>query len=171
MVADAQKRRIGRKRIPAAMAAFAVGSDVYFSSSMRGGMFLMNPGTPNGVKTAVAEEVAAAIVRCQHTYTEEQRFGMSCAEPFAIHQWLVNNQQIPIVGQGKISTYGRIARKDGPPLGIKDPCSITSDGLWGCQIFLDKLQIAKVGKEEDQPDLPSIEPAQALPHCLWSNDA
>lgn len=111
------------------------------------------------LKTAVADEVAAAIVRCQNTYTEEQRFGMSCAEPFAIHQWLVNNQQIPIVGQGNISTYGRITREDGPPLGIKDPRSITNDGLCGCQIFLGKLQIAKVGKEEDQPDLPSIEPA------------
>ena len=55
MIEDAQKRGIGRKRVPAAMAAFAVGSDVYFSSSMKPGMFLLNTGTPNGVKTAVAE--------------------------------------------------------------------------------------------------------------------
>jgi hypothetical protein len=174
MIADAQKQGIKPGRVPAAMAALAVGSDVYFSSSLRGGMFLLSPGTPdtpNGVKPEVAEELAAAIVRCQYTYTGEHNFGTNCAEPLAIHQWLVNNQQITVTGQGKISTYGRLAGKGGQ-MGIRDPCVIgDGDGKWGCHIFLDKLQIGRVGKEGDFPDLPSIEPAQALPHCLWSNGA
>lgn len=169
MIEDAENQGIDSRRVPSTMAALAVGTDVYFSSSLRGGPFLLTPGTPNGVDTGAAEEVATAIVRCQQSYNSEHRYGLACAEPLAIQQFLVNNQQITIAGQGKVSTYGNLNKDDPEDVGILNPCNVDRAGKWGCQVFIDKLRITRVGNQGDHPDLPSIQPAKDLPHCFWSN--
>jgi len=151
------------------MAALAVGTDVYFSSSLRGGPFLLTPGAVKYVEEGVAEEVATAIVRCQESWNEDHRYGLACAEPLAIQQFLINNQQIPITGQAKVSTYGVLNPNNRNQVGIIDPCGVDRFGKWGCQVFIEKLRIERIGNQPQVPNLPTIQPAQALPHCFWTS--
>jgi len=94
--------------------------------------------------------------------------GLSCAEPLAVQQFLVNNPTLDITGKGKISSYGKLDR-DGTQVGIIDPCGIMR-GQWGCTLFMRALGIEVVGSQNPQPNvpnLPTIDPANALPHCFW----
>ncbi len=186
MLEDAKDRGIAQ--IPSTMAAFAVGSDVYFSSGLIGASFLINPGqVENFVQEGVAEEVALAIIRCQQTYSGDHHYNMRCAEPLAIQQYLVNNQGTSIIGKGKISTYGVLNVDNKSLVGILDPCNVSETrqvprmlrlltqsiqrglGNWGCEVFLNKLQIPKVGNNKDQPGPSSVHTTQPpLKHCFWT---
>ena len=192
MLADVERLGIAARNVPAVMAALAVTTDnivdVYFSSSLKSrNSFLINPTLDGNdyIQEGVAQEVGTAIFRCQQTYKTEHRFNMQCAEPLAIQQYLVNNKGTSIVGKGKVSTYGLLA-SDPTNLGIKNPCPVSrlhnnrhitaanasivqiEDGQWGCEIFLEKIQVAKVGQAGTNPELPSIQPVKSLPHCFWT---
>jgi hypothetical protein len=167
MADDAADQGIREQDIPSTMSALAIGSSVYFSSSLRGGPFLLNPATGQA-EEGVAEEVSLAIFRCQQTSQKTHRFDLSCGEPLAIQQYLVNNKDASVIGKGKVSTYGVLDKEDRSNVGILNPCSVDATGKWGCQVFIDKLQVTRVGEQRDQPGLPSIEPANELPHCFWS---
>jgi hypothetical protein len=167
MIDDTLDQGTRERDIPATMSALAIGSNVYFSSSLRGGMFLLNPKTGEA-EPGVAEEVSLAIFRCQQTAQKTHRFELSCGEPLAIQQYLVNNKDASVIGRGRVSTYGQLDKNDLSNVGILNPCSVDSKGKWGCQVFIDKLQVTRVGEQRDQPGLPSIEPANELPHCFWS---
>ena len=113
---------------------------------------------------------------------------MQCGEPLAIQQYLVNNPDKSIIGKGKVSTYG-VQAGDPTNVAIKDPCAVSKihqpkygaaanaflmqeeHGKWGCQIFLDKLSVDKVGKQGDTPDLPYIQPVMETPHCFLDLNA
>lgn len=169
MVADARSQGIKPADVPSVMAALLVGTDIYFSSSLKGGNFLLQPYKGKKyVHDAVAEEVKLAIVRCQQAYNGQHNYGLACAEPLALQQFLSNNPTATITGKGKISSYGKLDR-DGAEIGIIDPCAILR-GEWGCSIFMKELDIEIVGNQKPQPqvpDLPTINPANALPHCFW----
>ncbi|KAF2756149.1 hypothetical protein EJ05DRAFT_512696 [Pseudovirgaria hyperparasitica] len=165
---DARNKGLPEGQTPSAMAALAVGSDVYFSSGLIGRPYLVHPGeVQNYIQEGVAKEVELAIFRCQQTYQSEHRYDMRCAEPIATQQYLVNNPDRSIVGQGKISTYGILNKNDVTNTGILNPCE-SRYGRWGCQVFIDKLQITRVGNQGDKPGLPSIQPSQGLEHCFWT---
>lgn len=174
MMADVKKNNVESDKVPATMAALAVGKDVYFSSSIKGGPFLLTPSRkePRKVHEATAAEVKRAIIHCQQAYNKEHRFGMACAEPLAVQQYISNNKDTSIEGKAKVSTYGVLKKdKNGQIVneGILDPCSVDNSGQWGCQVFVDKLQITKVGKQNDHPDLPTFDPKTPIPHCFWDS--
>jgi len=76
MIADAQNQGIEPADRPSVMAALLVGTDIYFSSSVKGGPFLLEPwGGGQIVQSGVAEEVALAVVRCQTVYNGEHNYG------------------------------------------------------------------------------------------------
>lgn len=142
MIVDATKDNIGRKNRPATMAAFAVGTNVYFSSALKGGgSFLLeigeprDPTTPSPITDDAAGVLGQAILRCQNQYGTDHINDVKCAEPLAIQAYLVNNQDskpFPEL-ETSISTYGG---KSGRNLQIMDPCQVR------CATFLWCFEVA-----------------------------
>ncbi|KAK6432224.1 hypothetical protein LTR95_011604 [Oleoguttula sp. CCFEE 5521] len=172
MTADMDRLAIKGGSRPAAMAALAVGSDVYFSSSLKGPHFILQwkkDVEPSPINPKVALELYEGIQHCQHAYeSKDHGYTAKCAELLAIQAYLVNNKgAAPLEGRAAVSTYG--LRRDAP-IGVKAPCALNTKGQWGCEIPLNHLGIVAIGKEGDDPDKESSVQAQGprLPNCYWT---
>ena len=111
---------------PATMSALLVDQQVYFSSSLRGAPYLVNPkDVKNYIQEGVANEVHLAIIRSQHQYNSEHRYDMKCGEPLACQQFLIENEGAEIIGKASVATYGVVDRDDKSQTAIMNPCSVS----------------------------------------------
>ncbi|OQO09624.1 hypothetical protein B0A48_05026 [Cryoendolithus antarcticus] len=161
----------GNKRRPATMAALAIGSDVYFSSSLKGKTnFILDTGArkdgTSPVNPPVVEELRLAVLRCQLKYTTDHRYDAKCAETLAIQAYINSNADASTKTQGRITTYSDV---EGPK--IVAPCEADEDptiGQWGCRLLLEDLEITAVGENGKDPGgIPELEQGTPLKSCIW----
>ncbi|KAH7304113.1 hypothetical protein BKA65DRAFT_580891 [Rhexocercosporidium sp. MPI-PUGE-AT-0058] len=144
MAADWVVRKSTRKQRPAMMGAWAIGNNIYFSSSIKGGAFLydLNLGPAESSQSIIA------LRRCTISMqvNSEHRTGASCAEVMGIHQFYndpevtLNKADPTTWPKSRIVAFG-IAGKSKDP-GPVPPCGDAN--AWGCSTYTASLGITSV---------------------------
>lgn len=159
----------GRKR-PQAMAALAINTTVFFSSSVQGGSFLYNPNIdaqnrqnyiPGNLKTQTnCQLVQEALMACQarSTNASGHRTGASCGEPMAAVMFCKDDPQFADLRNARIVTWGfsRNPMTGEQTTGVMVPCKqeagLDYTDQWGCSQFMSQLGLVVINDQSIQPE-------------------
>jgi hypothetical protein len=125
-------------RQPSVMTALALGRDIYFSSSIKGGKWWIYKINAEG--SPGAQMTLNILKECASKTQPSHRTGGSCGEVMAISRWYQDgnlNNDIKDQQNGRIVTWGRLFTSPDlatDTMNVKAPCG-TPD-KWGCSTFV-----------------------------------